>query len=107
MPTLLENFSAHESLARNMLGEIRAEMERCLGDASAGTSHDVLPAVRLRWLQAMCRLEVAAARGADAGSLVELVRSTQGLGAEFCRRVEALVTRSRRAIESNEALRGP
>ena len=107
MPTLLRNFSAQESLARNLLGEIRAEMERCLRDASEGISHDVLPAVRLQWLKAMCRLEVAASSGADAAGLVEFVRSTQGLGIPFCRRVEALAVRSRRAIESNEALRGP
>jgi hypothetical protein len=101
---------AREGIALNILGEIRAELERCLSDAGEGSPPRSLPVERLRWLKAMCRLEIVAARlgpGDDVGRLVEFVRSTHGLRIEFRRRIDALVARSLRAIESNDALRGP
>jgi len=85
---------AREGLARNVLGEIRAELERRPGNANEETARfDVLAA--------------RASRDADLECLVEFMRSTPGMCIEFRRRVEALIARSCRAIESNESLRGP
>lgn len=102
--------AGREGLARNVLGEIRAELERCLGGAGEGMPYRAVPFERMRWLRTLLRLEIVATRsrpGGDVEGLVEFVRSTHGLDAEFQRRIDALVARSLRAIESNDALRGP
>ena len=94
--------AARECLARNVLGEIRAELERRLCGA--------LPSERMCWLKALSRLEIVAAHSGPRGEvekLVELARSTHGLEREFQRHIAARVARSLRAIESNDALRGP